>query len=135
MNPKIRNIDCIWFRCGPLAVFEAADLGGFSANQEPGRSISYPLDRSNFSLPIKEAIILGPQCTGGKCRQHLNTSHSLGQVIPLFSAINGLLKRLLLIILFRAKTSSGYTGETYCLQSPWVFYIIRVPHSERASLS
>lgn len=38
----------------------------FCKLRKPGSSVSYPLDHSNFSSPIKEVIILGPQCIGGK---------------------------------------------------------------------
>lgn len=62
---------------------------------------AFPIHWTTASSPFprKEVIILGPQHIWGTCWQHLNTSHSLGQVIPLFSATNGLLTRVLLIIL------------------------------------
>lgn len=77
-----------------MAFFEKADWGTFSANQGSLLTVSPTPSAAAMSppVPIKEVIILGSQCIRGKCRQHLNTSHSPGQVIPLFSAINELLK-------------------------------------------
>lgn len=125
---RARNIYPIGLWHGLVVLCEKADLGIFSANRKSllvASPTPWPMTTSPPFL-IKQAIILGPQCIRGKYRQHLNTSHSLGQVMPLFSAINGLLKWVLLIILFKAESSSGYTGETCCLKSLWVFSVIRV---------
>lgn len=83
----------------------------FCKPRQPGGNVSYPLDHSDFSSSYKRSHYSGTTAHWGERRQHVNTSHSPGQAIPLFSAINGLLKRVLLIILLKAKSSSGYTGK------------------------